>query len=208
MQKLCEASMGCLHGDAIPCNLQYNVNLKEGSSNFIDENGSYAVGGINEGGLLTTSYFVPPTEGYHRPVYPQDIYVLSSYHHDNQKAQQNHYYPLEKHYYTSNHENCIQDDNQFQYVPFTTLPQLYRSDFNMQEFQYFVVIDFEATCDKEKNPHPQEIIEFPSVLVNSSTGQLEDQFQVYVRPSHNQQLSDFCKELTGIQQTQVQILSH
>ncbi|ESR45654.1 hypothetical protein CICLE_v10001735mg [Citrus x clementina] len=72
-----------------------------------------------------------------------------------------------------------------------------------QEFQYFVVIDFEATCDKDKNPYPQEIIEFPSVIVSSVTGQLEACFQTYVRPTCNQLLSDFCKDLTGIQQIQV-----
>ncbi|KAK9727142.1 hypothetical protein RND81_05G260900 [Saponaria officinalis] len=74
---------------------------------------------------------------------------------------------------------------------------------NHQEFDYFVVIDFEATCDKLKNPHPREISEFPSVLVNGRSGEIEDSFQVYVRPTHNQQLTDFCKELTGIQQSQV-----
>jgi len=74
---------------------------------------------------------------------------------------------------------------------------------NFQEFQYFVVIDFEATCDKDSNPQPQEIIEFPSVLLNSATGQLEASFQTYVRPMYNQQLTEFCKELTGIQQIQV-----
>ncbi|KAI3829273.1 hypothetical protein L1987_03392 [Smallanthus sonchifolius] len=72
-----------------------------------------------------------------------------------------------------------------------------------QEFRYFVVIDFEATCDKERNPHPQEIIEFPSVIVSSLTGQLEACFQTYVRPTCNQLLSDFCRDLTGIQQFQV-----
>ncbi|KAL9234822.1 hypothetical protein vseg_009647 [Gypsophila vaccaria] len=72
-----------------------------------------------------------------------------------------------------------------------------------QEFDYFVVIDFEATCDKLKNPHPQEIIEFPSVLVNSRSGEVEDSFQIYVRPTHNQHLTEFCKDLTGIQQSQV-----
>ncbi|XP_075635829.1 uncharacterized protein LOC142608012 isoform X3 [Castanea sativa] len=81
--------------------------------------------------------------------------------------------------------------------------QGYQPGFQFQEFQYFVVIDFEATCDKEKYPHPQEIIEFPSVIVNSMTGQLEDCFQIYVRPTCNQLLSNFCKELTGIQQAQV-----
>ena len=76
-------------------------------------------------------------------------------------------------------------------------------DFQFQDFQYFVVIDFEATCDKDRNPHPQEIIEFPSVIVSSVTGQLESNFQTYVRPTCNQHLSDFCKDLTGIQQFQV-----
>ena len=51
-----------------------------------------------------------------------------------------------------------------------------------------MVIDFEATCDEGKNPHPQEIIEFPSVIMNS---QLEACFQTYVRPTCNQILSDF-----------------
>lgn len=89
--------------------------------------------------------------------------------------------------------------NGYQYVPFNG----YAPDNHFQDFHYFVVIDFEATCDKEKNPHPQEIIEFPSVIVNSMTGQLEACFQTYVRPTCNQTLSDFCKELTGIQQVQV-----
>lgn len=83
------------------------------------------------------------------------------------------------------------------------LTQGYLPECQFQDFQYFVVIDFEATCDKEKNPHPQEIIEFPSVIVSSMTGKLEACFQTYVRPTCNQHLSDFCKDLTGIQQSQV-----
>ncbi|XP_010520080.1 PREDICTED: ERI1 exoribonuclease 3-like [Tarenaya hassleriana] len=90
-----------------------------------------------------------------------------------------------------------------QYAPYNVCTQVYPYNFQYQDFQYFVVIDFEATCDKERNPHPQEIIEFPSVIVNSMTGQLEACFQTYVRPTCNQLLSDFCKDLTGIQQIQV-----
>ncbi|KAL3623004.1 hypothetical protein CASFOL_031820 [Castilleja foliolosa] len=91
----------------------------------------------------------------------------------------------------------------FQHSPINMFPQNYAYDYQLQDFQYFVVIDFEATCDKEKNPHPQEIIEFPAVIVSSHTGQLEACFQTYVRPTYNQVLSDFCKDLTGIQQIQV-----
>lgn len=196
--------MGCLHGEAIPPNLQDNGKLKEGSLKPKDETGSHFVGGITEGGSLNTTYTIPPNEAYHRPFYQQGYHVWSAYHPENQKAQQYQFYPLENHVYPVNHhEYCIPDDNKFQYLPLWKLSQMYQSQFNFQEFQYFVVIDFEATCDKEKNPHPQEIIEFPAVLVNSITGQLEDQFQVYVRPTHNQLLSNFCKDLTGIQQTQV-----
>lgn len=88
-------------------------------------------------------------------------------------------------------------------APYNIFPQSYPHDNWFQEFQYFVVIDFEATCDKAKNPHPQEIIEFPSVIVSSMTGQLEACFQTYVRPTCNQLLSEFCTDLTGIQQIQV-----
>jgi len=88
------------------------------------------------------------------------------------------------------------------------LPQGHPHDAQLQEFQYFVVIDFEATCDKVNNPFPQEIIEFPSVLVNSATGKLEECFQTYVRPTYHQFLTDFCKELTGIQQIQVSAYSN
>ncbi|KAL1552940.1 ERI1 exoribonuclease 3-like isoform X1 [Salvia divinorum] len=91
----------------------------------------------------------------------------------------------------------------FQRVPAHMMAQSYLHDKQFQDFQYFVVIDFEATCDKERVPYPQEIIEFPSVIVSSITGQLEDSFQTYVRPSCNQHLTDFCKDLTGIQQIQV-----
>ena len=203
MQKYCEASTGCLLGAAIPHNLQYNGNFEEVSSKLKDETGMHSVGGITEGGSLDSTYFVPPSDGYHRPFYQQELYVCSAYHPDNQKPQQNYFYALEKHFYPMSQDCFIPDDSRFQYVPFRKSSQSYQSEFKFQEFQYFVVIDFEATCDKEKNPHPQEIIEFPSVLVNSMTGQLEDQFQVYVRPTHNQHLTDFCKELTGIQQTQV-----
>ncbi|KAI5669054.1 hypothetical protein M9H77_18907 [Catharanthus roseus] len=72
-----------------------------------------------------------------------------------------------------------------------------------QDFEYFVVMDFEATCDKGKIIQPQEIIEFPAVIVNAATGQLEAYFQTYLRPTHNPKLTDFCKDLTGIQQIQV-----
>ncbi|KPP63284.1 3'-5' exoribonuclease 1-like [Scleropages formosus] len=68
-------------------------------------------------------------------------------------------------------------------------------------YDYICVVDFEATCE-ENNPPDflHEIIEFPIVLINTHTMEIEDTFQEYVRPVLNTQLSDFCIKLTGISQ--------
>nr|XP_006820700.1 PREDICTED: 3'-5' exoribonuclease 1-like [Saccoglossus kowalevskii] len=71
-------------------------------------------------------------------------------------------------------------------------------------FDYLVVIDYEATCEKE-NPtdYVHEIIEFPVVLINSKTLKMEKEFRTFCRPVLHPKLSDFCTELTGITQAQV-----
>ncbi|XP_063221385.1 ERI1 exoribonuclease 2-like isoform X2 [Bacillus rossius redtenbacheri] len=74
-----------------------------------------------------------------------------------------------------------------------------------QEFDYLIVVDFESTCweGNRSGWRRPEIIEFPAVLLNLSSGDVEDEFQQYVSPSENQKLSEFCKTLTGITQQQV-----
>ncbi|EMS64739.1 ERI1 exoribonuclease 2 [Triticum urartu] len=57
-----------------------------------------------------------------------------------------------------------------------------------QDFDFFVVVDFEATCVKDARIFPQEIIEFPAVLVDGATGRIESAFR---------------RELTGIRQEDV-----
>jgi len=37
-------------------------------------------------------------------------------------------------------------------------------------YNYYLVIDFEATCDENSHHYPHEIIEFPAVLVNAANG--------------------------------------
>ncbi|KAM9857029.1 ERI1 exoribonuclease 2 [Aulostomus maculatus] len=73
-----------------------------------------------------------------------------------------------------------------------------------QIFSYLIVIDFESTCWNEKNSCSQEIIEFPAVLLNSSTGEIVSEFHTYVQPQEHPVLSEFCTELTGITQMQVE----
>ncbi|KAM8961246.1 ERI1 exoribonuclease 2 [Pelodytes ibericus] len=72
-----------------------------------------------------------------------------------------------------------------------------------QFFEYLIIIDFESTCWKESKHYGQEIIEFPAVLLNTSNGEIESEFHTYVQPQEHPILSDFCTELTGIKQQQV-----
>ncbi|XP_069698473.1 3'-5' exoribonuclease 1-like [Periplaneta americana] len=69
---------------------------------------------------------------------------------------------------------------------------------------YYVIVDFEATCEEVNAPdYPHEIIEFPAVLVSTEKQAVVDSFQAYCRPVINSKLSDFCVELTGITQEEV-----
>jgi len=45
-------------------------------------------------------------------------------------------------------------------------------------------------------------VEFPAVLLNTRSGEMEAEFHQYVQPQENPILSDFCKQLTGISQVQ------
>ncbi|KAL0965696.1 hypothetical protein UPYG_G00284560 [Umbra pygmaea] len=71
-------------------------------------------------------------------------------------------------------------------------------------YDYICVVDFEATCEQDNPPDfTHEIIEFPMVLFNTHTLEIEDSFQEYVRPEVNPDLSEFCIKLTGITQKMV-----
>lgn len=70
-------------------------------------------------------------------------------------------------------------------------------------FDRVVVLDFEATCQPGTPPSPQEIIEFPSVIVTLPDREVGDSFSTFVRPLHHPTLSQFCTELTSIRQQDV-----
>uniref|UniRef100_A0A8D1NYF3 ERI1 exoribonuclease family member 3 n=1 Tax=Sus scrofa TaxID=9823 RepID=A0A8D1NYF3_PIG len=65
--------------------------------------------------------------------------------------------------------------------------------FPPQRYHYFLVLDFEATCDKPQI-HPQEIIEFPILKLNGRTMEIESTFHMYVQPVVHPQLTPFCTE--------------
>ena len=78
------------------------------------------------------------------------------------------------------------------------------SDHARQSYDFFVVLDFEAQCDRDGPLQPQEIIEFPALLVDATTFCTVSEFHQYVRPTANRQLTDFCTQLTGITQDKVE----
>ena len=50
------------------------------------------------------------------------------------------------------------------------------SEIKQQNYDYFLILDFEATCDDEKKILPQEIIEFPVLKINGRTFECESTF--------------------------------
>jgi len=72
-----------------------------------------------------------------------------------------------------------------------------------QKYDYILVLDFEATCLKDARIHPQEIIEFPCIMLETKTSSIKSIFHQYVRPVKNPVLSSFCTEFTGITQRMV-----
>ena len=69
--------------------------------------------------------------------------------------------------------------------------------------EYAIILDFEATCDDREQPRPQEIIEFPSVILSLDTLETIDEFRAFVKPHHHPVLTDFCKTFTSILQEDI-----
>ncbi|KAL4437325.1 hypothetical protein ABPG75_004464 [Micractinium tetrahymenae] len=75
-----------------------------------------------------------------------------------------------------------------------------------QLFDYLLVLDIEATCDRDKAAQllPQEIIELSCVIVDTAACSVRPgSWQCYVKPDQHPVLTEFCTELTGITQAQV-----
>ncbi|XP_058794721.1 ERI1 exoribonuclease 3 [Phymastichus coffea] len=68
----------------------------------------------------------------------------------------------------------------------------------IKPFQNLLVLDFEATCKKSEILKPQEIIEFPCLVLSCDDWEVKDVFHRYVKPKVHVELSTFCSELTGI----------
>lgn len=68
------------------------------------------------------------------------------------------------------------------------------------KYDFLVVLDFEATCEENDKKWINEIIEWPSVLIDCHKMEIIDQIQIYVKPRNKPILTNFCTQLTGITQ--------
>ena len=69
-----------------------------------------------------------------------------------------------------------------------------------------VVVDLEGICwlpGDPRGPDDMEIIEVGALLVETRSLEPVDEFDSFIRPLHHPTLSDFCKELTAIDQTDI-----
>jgi inhibitor of KinA sporulation pathway (predicted exonuclease) len=72
-------------------------------------------------------------------------------------------------------------------------------------YQYFLIIDLEATCSnkKEISRREMEIIEIGAVMVEADNLKIISEFQTFIKPVRHPILTDFCRQLTSITQQQV-----
>lgn len=66
----------------------------------------------------------------------------------------------------------------------------------------YVIFDLEATCDDLIDNFPKEIIEIGAVMIDEFGNEL-DRFEMFAKPNKNTILTDFCKKLTTIKQSDV-----
>ncbi|KAF9562164.1 hypothetical protein CPC08DRAFT_706893 [Agrocybe pediades] len=88
----------------------------------------------------------------------------------------------------------------------------------LQPYEFFLVLDLEGTCKLGTDfNYPNEIIEFPVSILHwtdrqedgrAETLEVLSEFRSFVKPTWRPTLSDFCTELTGITQEQVDSAPH
>ena len=76
---------------------------------------------------------------------------------------------------------------------------------NWKNRRHYVFLDLEATCARDNGIArvERETIEIGAVAIDGSTGVPIAEFQEYIRPVLHTRLTDFCTELTGITQAEV-----
>ncbi|MEG3838759.1 3'-5' exonuclease [Microcoleus sp. herbarium14] len=78
---------------------------------------------------------------------------------------------------------------------------------NLKHYNYYLVVDLEATCCDRGNliKEEMEIIEIGAVMVEAENLNTVDEFQSFIKPVRYPILTEFCKSLTSIAQAQVDV---
>ncbi len=79
--------------------------------------------------------------------------------------------------------------------------------FVKEEKMKYIVFDLEATCWDQYDKSPNETIEIGALLINENK-EIEAEFEQFIKPLKYPILSDFCKELTSIQQSDIDSASY
>ncbi len=69
--------------------------------------------------------------------------------------------------------------------------------------KFFLVVDWECQTEKRRDAPEKEIIEIGAIILEPKYGLEIGRLETFVKPTENPQLSEFCKELTGITQENV-----
>ena len=77
-------------------------------------------------------------------------------------------------------------------------------------YGHIVVVDIEHTCAMGGSipPEERETIEIGAVLIDTCSLQIVDEFNELIRPITHPKLSQFCTELTGITQSELDVAAH
>jgi inhibitor of KinA sporulation pathway (predicted exonuclease) len=69
----------------------------------------------------------------------------------------------------------------------------------------YLIIDFEATCCDKGGVvrNEMEIIEIGAIALDGNGPGIQDEFQSFIKPVRNSQLTEFCTSLTSIKQSMV-----
>lgn len=68
----------------------------------------------------------------------------------------------------------------------------------------YIALDLEATCwEYDTSVHEKEIIEIGAVLVDGHTLSRQEEFSQLVKPAEKPDISDYCRQLTGIQNEEI-----
>lgn len=78
-------------------------------------------------------------------------------------------------------------------------------DVMRQSYDFMMIVDIEHTCTHDGSipPEEREIIELGAVVVDMKSIEIIDEFSALVKPQLHPKISNFCSQLTGITQPEL-----